>query len=133
MNKHLVTLLSLLLLGGCSTTGLKLTGAEGGAVGDGAVRLTAIEPHELELRVDGKRFVGPWTTESCTTETCGSAYSEASRTHKRHIRKGRAVLRAEDGAGLHCDWISHLPKVDGTCRLADGRSFKLRGAADASD
>jgi hypothetical protein len=117
-------------LAGCAT-GLSLTGEQGGVAGDGTLRLTLLKPYEAEVRVDGRRYVGPWPSELCTAETCGSVYQETPRLHRRHLRKGDAVLVAADGSRLQCDWISHLPDVTGTCRTGAGRSFKLVGSATA--
>lgn len=108
------------LLGGCAA-GLTLDG------GEGVVRLGWIEPHRAEVTYQGKRYAGPWAGEPCSAELCGDVYRNTSRLHQRHLRKGHAVLLAEDGARLECDWISHLPEVDGTCRTDDGRNFRLRG------
>jgi hypothetical protein len=132
--KRSLSMAAAMLLGGCAT-GLSLNGGGGAVVGEGMVRLGWVEPHRVEVTYQGKRYAGPWAGEPCSAELCGEVYRKTPRLHQRHLRKGRAVLRAEDGARLECDWISHLPEVDGTCRTDDGRSFRLQGAdgAERSD
>lgn len=60
-----------------------------------------------------------------------SPYRDVPRIHRRHIDKGQAVLKTKEGERLDCEWVSHLPDVQGTCRAQDGRVFKLVEAKPA--
>lgn len=131
MNKGFVLALAL-LLGGCAGN-VALTAGDGRPAGDGVLRMVWIEPHDLEIRIGGKRYVGPWSTERCTFAACGTDYQRANRLHKRHFRKGQATLVAEDGDRLVCEWVSHLPEVNGTCQDSAGRGYILREASGQND
>lgn len=118
-----------LLLAGCAV-GMSVTGGDGRAAGEGVVRLAWVEPHELQVNIDGKRYVGPWSTEHCTVESCAELYRQTPRLHLRHLRQGHATLRADNGDRLDCEWTTHLPKLDGICRSPDGRRFVLQGLSE---
>lgn len=119
------------LLGGCATAASHDASAAPTA-GEGLIRLGWEAPRKAEVTYDGKRYVGAWSGEPCSMALCGEAYRKTSRLHQRHLIKGAAVLVAEDGSRLRCDWVSHLPKVDGSCRADDGSSLRLRGGAGAA-
>lgn len=115
------------LLAACASP-VVLTAPEGATQATGTLTLTWLEPHALEVTLDGKRYVGEWTSQICSTDECRGVYRDVPRIHRRHIRKGHAVLMAADGSRIECDWVSHLPELDGTCKTSDGRVFRLKSA-----
>lgn len=117
----------LLLLVGCATD-VALTGIDDKTAGSGTLDLMWLQPHSIDILLDGKRYEGLWTSSLCATDACRGIYANASRIHSRHISSGQAHLQAKDGSALECKWVSHLPKVEGTCRAQDGRKFSLKQA-----
>jgi hypothetical protein len=123
MTRALVMLPTLSLLAACASP-VALTGPEG-AMAAGTPTMSWLEPHAMEVRLEGKRYVGEWRSSACFTDACRGTYRDVPRIHRRHIRQGQAILTAADGARLECRWVSHLPEVDGNCTSQDGRIFKL--------
>jgi hypothetical protein len=122
--KRRVFLAAIALLAGCSSTAA-LNGSDDAAVA-GVLTLEWVKPHAIEIRLDGMRYVGEWTSSVCTTDACRGKYRNVLRMYRRHIERGEATLTAPNGARLDCDWLSYLPEVEGECRAPDGRLFKLR-------
>ena len=126
----LLTILPLLLLAGCaSNVALKDTSDATQAVG--TLHLGWLQANSMEVMLDGKRYVGKWDSERCLNVECRGVYRNVSKVHRRHIEKGQALLKSRDGDHLDCEWVSHLPDVQGTCRAQDGRVFKLVAAKSA--
>ncbi len=94
----------------------------------GTLGVAWLEPKVMEVVVDGKRYTGEWSSQICATDECRGAYRNVLRIHRRHIRKGHAVLVAADGSRVECEWVSHLPELEGTCKTQDGRVYKLKSA-----
>jgi hypothetical protein len=115
---------ALVLLNGCSST-IDLKSPDVPVVA-GTLALDWIAPHSIELQLDGLRYAGDWTSSVCTTDACRGIFRNVLKIHRRHIHQGRAVLTAQNGARLDCEWVSHLPELDGTCRAPDGRLFSLK-------
>jgi len=115
----------LLLLTGCAAN-VALTDSADSIQGMGTLHLTWLQPHALEVQLDGKRYEGDWTSTLCTTDGCRGVYRNVLKIHRRHINKGQAVLVTKDGDRLTCEWVSHLPDVEGTCGTQDGRLFRLK-------
>lgn len=126
MTRALVILPTLGLLAACASP-VVLTGPEG-AMAAGTLTVSWLEPHAMEVRLEGKRYMGEWSSSACFTDECRGIYRDVLRIHRRHIRQGQAILTAADGARLECRWVSHLPEVDGNCTSQDGRVFKLRAS-----
>lgn len=116
----------LALLSACAAP-IALTGPDG-AQAAGTLTLAWLEPHAMEVRLEGKRYAGEWRSSVCFTAECRGVYRDVPRIHRRHIHQGEAILAATDGSRLACRWVSHLPEVDGTCKAADGRVYRLKAA-----
>jgi hypothetical protein len=126
MNRGLM-ILALVMLGGCSSH-VALTGQDDVEATVGILVPTWLEPQSMEVLLDGKRYVGEWSSSACFTDECRGVFRNVLRIHRRHIRKGEAVLAAPDGGRLECRWVSYPPKMDGICRTQDGRVYKLKVA-----
>lgn len=126
MNKWLLIFLPFLLSACASQVALK--GTEGATPVAGTLSLAWLEPNAVEVVIDGKRYVGELTSSVCSTDECRGVYRDVLRIHRRHVRKGHAVLVAKDGSRVECDWVSHMPELDGTCKTQDGRVYKLKSA-----
>lgn len=126
MNKWMLILL-LPLLSACASQ-VALTTPDGVRQAEGTLSVAWLEPHAMEVVIDGKRYVGEWTSSACSTDECRGVYRDVLRIHRRHIRQGHAVLVAKDGSRVECEWVSHLPELDGTCKTQDGRVYKLKSA-----
>lgn len=121
---------ALVLLNGCAST-LDLNSSDAPIVA-GTLSLDWIAPHTIELQLDGMRYAGDWTSRVCTTDACRGMFRNVPKIHRRHIHQGRAMLTAQNGARLDCEWVSHLPELDGACRAQDGRLFKLKSGKSAA-
>lgn len=117
--------ISLLPLIGACTSPVALTGPDAAPTGAGTLNLTWLASNSMEVVLDGQRYVGEWTSIRCSTDACRGVYRNVPRIHRRHIRQGQAELVAQDGARMTCEWVSHLPEVQGTCTTQDGRKFLL--------
>lgn len=117
---------ALALVAACASP-VVLVGPDG-AASAGTLTIAWLEPYDMEVQLDGKRYVGAWISSPCFTDACRGAYRDVPRVHRRHIRQGEAILTTTDGTRLDCRWVSHLPEVDGTCTSQDGRVFKLRAS-----
>lgn len=120
-------ILALAMLGGCASH-VALTGQDDVEATVGILVPTWLEPQSMEVPLDGKRYVGEWSSSACFTDECRGVFRNVLRIHRRHIRKGEAVLAAPDGGRLECRWASYPPQVDGTCRAQDGRVYELKTA-----
>ncbi len=116
----------LLCLNGCST--LELASPDVSSV-SGTLSLEWIAPHAIEIQLDGMQYRGDWSSSVCTTDACRGIFRNVLKIHRRHIHHGQAVLSAKSGSRLDCEWVSHLPEIDGVCRAQDGRLFKLKAAS----
>ena len=122
--KRLMLILPLIALAGCaSNVALKDTSDTPQAVG--TLTLTWLIHNSMEVTLDGKRYAGEWDSERCLNVECRGVYGNVAKVHRRHIDKGQAILKSREGDRLDCEWVSHLPDVQGTCRAQDGRVFKL--------
>ena len=128
--KRLMLILPLIALTGCASN-VVLKDAADTPQAMGTLTLTWLLNNYMEVTLDGKRYVGEWESERCLDVECRDVYSDVSKVHRRHIRKGRAILKSMQGDSLDCKWVSHLPDVQGTCRAQDGRVFKLVEAKPA--
>lgn len=122
--KRLMLILPLIVLAGCAfNVALKDNSNVTQAVG--TLTLTWLHQNSMEVMMDGKRYLGEWDSERCLNVECRGAYGNVSKVHRRHIDKGLAVLKTREGDRMDCEWVSHLPDVQGTCRTQDGRAFLL--------
>lgn len=126
MTRTLVMLPALSLLAACATP-VAFTGPEGALIA-GTLTVGWLEPRAMEVQLEGKRYMGEWSSSACFTDACRGIYRDVLRIHRRHIRQGQASLTAADGARLECRWVSHLPELDGNCTSQDGRMFKLKAS-----
>jgi len=122
--KRPMLILPLIALAGCASNEvLKDVSDTPQAVG--TLTLTWLVHNSMEVTLDGKRYVGAWDSERCLNVECRGVYWNVPKVHRRHIAKGQANLTSRDGDRMDCEWVSHLPDVQGTCRAQDGRAFKL--------
>ena len=126
MNKWLLLLL-MPLLTACASQ-VPITAGDPADPVAGTLTVAWLEPNAMEVVVDGKRYVGDWSSTICSTDECRGVYRNVLRIHRRHIRKGHAVLVAADGSRIECEWVSHLPALEGSCKTQDGRVFRLKAA-----
>jgi hypothetical protein len=115
-----------LLLTGCASS-VPLSGEDQAGV-SGTLSLDWVQPHAIEIQLDGETYAGEWTSSVCKTDACRGKFRNVLKIHRRHIHRGEAVLTAKSGVRMNCEWVSHLPEVDGQCRMQDGRLFKLKAS-----
>lgn len=105
------------LLTACSSTG-HLTPASPNAPISGTVTRGIVEPHRIEVVLDGKVYRGEWRTEAAPEHPEANSY-----LHKRHVGKVKSTLRADDGAQLSCVWLVHGQTGNGSCVTPDNREY----------
>jgi hypothetical protein len=103
-----------LLLAGCTTTGTLQSVAPGAAI-SGTLTRGAIEPHRIEVAVDGRKYRGEWRT----GEPTQAQRAATALPHQWHIGQVRSVLVADDGSMMECRWQTHGNSAEGTCKTSD--------------
>lgn len=81
----------------------------------GKVTRSFVEPHEVEVTMDGKTYRGEWRTGAPTAEQKAST----SYPHRYHIGQVSSALVAEDGSNLDCRWQTHSQVGEGACRTGN--------------
>jgi len=121
---------AMLLLTGCACS-VPVVGGDQPDVA-GTLILDWVQPQAIAIQLDGVTYTGAWTSHVCTTDACRGKFRNVRKIYRRHVQHGEADLTAQNGARLHCEWVSYLPEVDGQCRSQDGRLFKLHAESPAS-
>ena len=119
MQKHFVIgTLAALGLAACSSTG-SLQSSTGDQI-SGTLPRGLIEPHRVEINLDGKVYRGEWRTGAPT------AAQKAATTypHQKHIGQVRSMLKADDSSTLDCRWNTHGDTAEGAC-TGNGREYPL--------
>jgi hypothetical protein len=119
-----------LLLAGCASN-LPAVGNDQADLA-GTLLLDWVQPHAIEIQLDGVTYSGAWTSSVCATDACRGKFRNVRKIYRRHVLHGEADLTAKNGARMHCEWVSYLPEVDGQCRTQDGRLFKLHAECPAA-
>lgn len=125
-HRKIAALLAIALLAGCGTTNLALSSTEQAKVSAGTLTLSWRYPRSAETLLDGKRYVGQWSDRRCLTPECRGEFENVEGVHRSHIRRGSAILLAQDHARLACEWVSHFKEFIGNCRSDAGKRYRLR-------
>jgi hypothetical protein len=81
----------------------------------GKVTRGFVEPHEVEVTMDGKTYRGEWRTGAPTAaQTASTSYP-----HRYHIGQVSSVLVADDGSKLDCRWQTHSLVGEGACKTGN--------------
>lgn len=106
-------------LNACSSTGT-LQSPRADAKVSGTLTRGLVEPHRVEVSLDGKTYRGEWRTGEPTKE------QKAATTypHQKHIGQVVSTLKADDGNTLDCRWQTHGGVAEGAC-IGNGREFPL--------
>jgi hypothetical protein len=108
-----------MVLAACGSVG-RLEPASPGMPIHGTVNRGFLEPHRIELNLDGKLFRGEWRT-----GPPGRDQLAATRyPHRWHVGQVESVLVAGDGSQLHCRWQTHGVTGEGKCVTGD-REYPL--------
>ena len=115
----LITVGVALGLSACSSTGT-LQSPRADARASGTLTRGPLEPHRVEVSLDGKTYRGEWRTGEPTKE------QKAATTypHQKQIGQVVSTLKAEDGSTLDCRWQTHGDLAEGAC-TGNGREFPL--------
>lgn len=106
-------------LSACTSTG-SLQPTQPGTKLSGSVTRGVVEPHRVEVSLDGKTYTGEWRTTAPTPEQKAAT----SYPHQKHIGQVRSTLKASDGDVLDCHWDTHGETAEGSCSSGD-RSYPL--------
>lgn len=105
---------ALLGLAACSSTGTLQAVKPDHRLG-GTVTRGLVEPHVVEVTLDGKTYRGEWRTGAPTA----AQKAAAGYPHRRHVGQVRSVLTAADGSILDCRWQTHGATGAGSCTAGD--------------
>ncbi len=125
---NVLVLLAFAMLSACSTTDLALSSMENQDADVGTLKLVWLYPKSAETLLDGKRYAGEWSDRRCLTSECRGEYENVQGVHRSHIRKGVALLIAQDNSRLACEWVSHHKEFIGSCRNDAGKHYRLQAA-----
>ncbi len=125
-HKNILALSALALLSACGTTNLALSSADKPRASMGTLTLTWIYPKSAETLLEGKHYAGEWSDRRCLTPECRGEYESVEGVHRSHIRRGSAILLAQDHSRLACEWVSHYKAFIGSCRSDDGKYYRLQ-------
>lgn len=106
-------------LSACSSTGT-LQSPQADTKVNGTLTRGLVEPHRIEINLDGKIYRGEWRTSDPTKEQ----KAETSYPHQKHIGQVRSTLKASDGGVLDCQWDTHGDAAEGNCTTG-GRTYPL--------
>lgn len=106
-------------LSACASTG-ELQSTQPGTKITGSVIRGAVEPHRVEVSLDGKTYSGEWRTTAPTPEQKATT----SYPHQKHIGQVRSTLKSNDGGVLDCHWDTHGATAEGSCSSGD-RAYPL--------
>ena len=123
----------LLTLTACKQN-LTLSDANNVIVGNGTLEVSANSPSPVKISIDGKEFSGTWSATKVYEEDVAKrhrlistrsydAYMQGNTPDQ--LRHGRAVLAAQDGTELTCDFYYRGQPKAGECNI-DGKELKLR-------
>ena len=100
-------------LSACSSTGTLQSPRSDAKVG-------FIEPHRVEVSLDGKTYRGEWRTSDPSKE------QKAATTypHRKHVGQVQSTLKADDGSTVDCRWLAHGDTAEGACS-GNGREYLL--------
>lgn len=120
MIKNLLIAVGIALgISACSSTGA-LQSPRSDAKASGTLTRGLVEPHRVELKLDGKTYRGEWLTgEPSKEQKAATTYP-----HQKHIGQVQSTLKADDGSTLHCHWQTHGDIAEGVCS-GDGRETRL--------
>lgn len=107
-------------LAGCAAPGTFRSAEEGGSIRGSLIR-HAFSPDLVEIRLNGKTYVGEWREEPLSLEE----RKKVAYTHRTHMGQVIAKLSAEDGAQMRCQWRTHDNIAEGKCS-ANGRDYPLK-------
>lgn len=106
-------------LSACSSTGT-LQSPRADAKASGTLTRGFLEPHRVEVSLDGKTYRGEWRTgEPSKEQKAATNYP-----HQKHIGQVVSALKADDGSTLDCRWQTHGDIAEGAC-TGNGREFPL--------
>lgn len=106
-------------LSACSSTGT-LQSPRADTKTSGTLTPGLVEPHRVEVSLDGKTYRGEWRTgEPSKAQKAATGYP-----HQKHIGQVVSTIKADDGSTLDCRWQTHGDIAEGAC-AGNGREFPL--------
>lgn len=131
-SKVLLTVATLLSLTACKRD-FNLLNADDIVVGNGSLEITANSPSPAHVVINGKEFSGTWNaTKVYEADVAKRHRLISTRSYQAYmlgqstdqLRYGRAVLTAQDGTEVVCEFYYRAQPKSGNCSL-DGNNLKL--------
>lgn len=108
------------ILAGCTSSGTLRSAGEDASIRGTIVR-QAFLPDRVEIRLDGKTYIGEWKEEALPLDE----RQKVDYSHRTHVGRIDAMLTAKDGAQMRCLWRTHGNAAEGKCTV-DGRNYSLK-------
>ena len=106
-------------LSACSSTGT-LQSPRSDAKVSGTITPGFIEPHRVEVSLDGKTYRGEWRTGDPSKEQIAAT----TYPHLKHVGQDQSTHKADDGSTVDCRWLAHGDTAEGACS-GNGREYLL--------
>ena len=116
----LLAVLSAVLVSGCSSASLTLRPEDSGQRGSGVVRQGFVQPHQIEVTLDGQIYTGEWRTQEAPDHPLAQSY-----THRHTVGRVVTTLTSRDGKHLYCNWLVEGLHGSGTCEAESHRKFDV--------
>lgn len=113
-------LLSAALTSGCASPRLVLHPEDAGPDGSGSLHQSFVEPHQIEVSVDGQVYRGEWRSQEAPDHPLAQTY-----LHKRTVGRVETTLTSSKGRRMHCNWLVDSLHGYGTCEDQDHRKFDV--------
>ena len=108
------------LVSACAPTHLALHPEGSGTDGTGIVRAGFVQPHRIEVTLEGQLYTGDWRTQDAPDHPLAHSY-----LHKHTV--GRVVTTLTNNAGkkLSCNWLVDGQHGSGTCEDDNHRKYAV--------
>ncbi len=113
-------IMSATFLSGCAPVSLTLVPEEAGQGGSGLVRQNFVQPHQIEVTLDGQLYTGAWRTQAAPDHPLAQSYD-----NKHTVGRVITTLTNANGNHLYCNWLVDGLHGFGTCEAESHRKFDV--------
>lgn len=132
IGKSVLAISAMLFLTACKQD-IALLDADNKVVGNGVLEVSANFPSPIKISMEGKEFSGTWTRKKIYEAEVAKRHRLIStRSYEEYMRGdsidqlhlGQAVLTAQDGAEMACEFYYRAQPKEGICKI-NGKEQKL--------
>jgi len=107
-------------LAGCAPVSLTLVPENAGQGGSGIVRQRFVQPHRIEISLDGQLYTGEWRSQAAPDHPLAQSYA-----HKHTVGRVVTTLTNTNGNHLYCSWLVDGLHGYGTCEKENHTRFDV--------